>query len=140
MKLVVDANVLIAALIKSGATRDIFLSGNIEMHSPDYLKEEIEEHRAELIEKADVDKETFNRVLWLLLSKIIFVPADKLLEFEEKSKEVSPDAKDRAYFALALCMGEEAVIWSNDKKLKEQGKVKVYSTSELLEIINIKKM
>ena len=36
------------------------------------------------------------------------------------------------YFALALKLN--CGIWSNDKKLKNQDKVKVYSTEDLLKI------
>ena len=44
---------------------------------------------------------------------------------------ISPDADDTAYIALALHLN--CPIWSNDKKLKKQDKVKVITTKELLE-------
>jgi len=44
----------------------------------------------------------------------------------------TPDPDDMAYFALALKLN--CAIWSNDKKLKEQDKVKVYNTHELSKI------
>ena len=46
---------------------------------------------------------------------------------------ISPDEKDTAYFALALKL--KCAIWSNDKKLKEQDKVTVYNTGELMKLI-----
>ena len=50
----------------------------------------------------------------------------------------SPDPKDSAYLALALAL--KSAVWSNDKKLKEeQNHVKVLSTEDLINKINILK-
>ncbi|PIN85274.1 MAG: hypothetical protein COV47_03030 [Candidatus Diapherotrites archaeon CG11_big_fil_rev_8_21_14_0_20_37_9] len=43
-------------------------------------------------------------------------------------KKISPDPKDVPYFALALKL--RCPIWTNDKLLKKQKKVKIISTSE----------
>ncbi len=45
---------------------------------------------------------------------------------------ISPDKNDALYFASALKMN--SAIWSNDKKPKEQNKVKVCSAGELMRI------
>ena len=50
-----------------------------------------------------------------------------------KQKKISPDINDTEYFALALKL--KCSIWSNDKKLKKQNKVKVYSTEEIVRVI-----
>lgn len=56
----------------------------------------------------------------------------RLKKFVLRAKEISPDKNDIAYFALALKL--KCPIWTNDKKLKDQDEIKVYSTSELIEI------
>ncbi|MGC9200887.1 MAG: PIN domain-containing protein [Candidatus Aenigmatarchaeota archaeon] len=47
---------------------------------------------------------------------------------------MSPDVNDIQYFSLALKMN--VPIWSNDKKLKQQSKVKVFSTKDLIEFLS----
>ncbi|MAG78609.1 hypothetical protein CL616_04570, partial [archaeon] len=51
--------------------------------------------------------------------------------FIKKAEKISPDINDTEYFALAIALGFP--IWSNDKLLKTQKLVKIYSTTELLE-------
>ena len=51
----------------------------------------------------------------------------------KEAEEISPDEKDILYFALALKL--KCGIWSNDKRLKQQDQVRIYSTAELKEII-----
>lgn len=48
---------------------------------------------------------------------------------KQKRRKMAPDKDDAAYFALAL--KKNCGIWSNDKKLKDQDAVSVYSTHEL---------
>ena len=51
-------------------------------------------------------------------------------DFIDGAERISPDPKDTSYFALALKLN--CPIWSNDKKLKEQNKIKIYSTEEIV--------
>ncbi|MEK6928390.1 MAG: hypothetical protein AABW65_00335 [Nanoarchaeota archaeon] len=38
-------------------------------------------------------------------------------------------------FDFALALKLDCAIWSNDKKLNEQDKVKIYSTEDLIELL-----
>ena len=51
----------------------------------------------------------------------------------KEAEKITPDKKDVLYFALALKL--RCGIWSNDKKLKTQNKIKIYSTEDLLKNI-----
>ena len=46
-----------------------------------------------------------------------------------EAEKISPGLKDTQYLALALKLN--CAIWSNDKKLKKQDKVKIFSTEDL---------
>lgn len=134
MDLVVDANVLIAAIISPiGHTADLFFSERLQLYAPDFLLEEIEEHKTEIIDKAGLSEINFEEVLVSLASRLKFVSVEELLAIILTAKEISPDVDDLAYFALALKL--DCSLWSNDKKLKEQKQVKVFSTLELLELL-----
>ncbi|PIN95725.1 hypothetical protein COU56_00710, partial [Candidatus Pacearchaeota archaeon CG10_big_fil_rev_8_21_14_0_10_31_9] len=55
------------------------------------------------------------------------------LSFIKEAEEISPDKKDAEF--LALCLKFSCVLWSNDSALKNQNKVKVLSTEDLIEIL-----
>ena len=55
MKLVIDTNRLVAALVKSSITREIILSDRFDLYSPDYILVEIEKNRDFLIKKAKIN-------------------------------------------------------------------------------------
>ena len=52
MYLVVDANILIAALIRDSTTRKLLLSEKFELVAPEFLAGEIDKHIAEISKKA----------------------------------------------------------------------------------------
>lgn len=64
---------------------------------------------------------------------MILIPKEEIEPFIEEAEKISPDERDVLYFALALKL--KCGIWSNDKKLKKQSKIKIYSTEELLKEI-----
>ena len=52
-----------------------------------------------------------------------------IVSYFDDAENLTPDPDDMAYFAIALRLN--CAIWSNDKKLKEQSKVKIFNTYEL---------
>lgn len=52
--------------------------------------------------------------------------------FLVKANKRTPDPDDAEYLALALRFSYP--LWSNDKELKKQLKIKVFSTSDLLKL------
>jgi predicted nucleic acid-binding protein len=67
-----------------------------------------------------------------LRKKIKAIPNEEIESFIPIAKEICPDPKDVDYFALALKLN--CGIWSNDKVLKQQNKVQIYSTAEIMKI------
>ncbi len=130
MKFVVDANILFSALIKDGKTAEIMVNNLGSLYVPDFIFEEFHKHNKEILSKTKRTKEEFNSLFGLMKEAIIVVPKCKYEDVVVKAEEVSPDQDDAPYFALALKL--QIPIWSNDKKLKEQKHVRVYSTEELL--------
>ncbi|MDE1860786.1 MAG: hypothetical protein KGH72_03650 [Candidatus Micrarchaeota archaeon] len=51
MKIVVDANVVIATLVKPSITREVLLYPYIDYYSPAFLLTELKEHEEEIKEK-----------------------------------------------------------------------------------------
>lgn len=132
MDLVVDANVLFAALIKDNFSYHLLFSGKFHLFTPEYIFTEFEKHKEEILEKTERTTEEFFHLLDILKRRISLIPLEELTEYVEEAEKITPDPDDMAYFALALRL--KCAIWSNDKKLKEQDKIKIYHTHELSKI------
>lgn len=129
MKLVVDANILFSALIKEGKTVELLRLPSIEFYSSSFVMEEFEKYKEEILSKTHRTKEEFWDIFKELKEIVSIIPDEEFVHCVDEAEGLTPDPKDMTYFALALHLG--CGIWSNDKKLKEQMKVKVYTTEEI---------
>ena len=135
MELVIDANIIISAVISSGGkTCDLLFSDSIELFAPEFLLKEFERYKLEILEKSRLTEEEFNLALSLISSRIKFIPFSEFEKSIFKARKLCPDPDDTEYFALAIL--KNIPLWSNDKALKKQESVKVLSTSELLELFS----
>ena len=132
MDLVVDANVLFSALIKDSFAYNLIFGDSFHLFTPEYIFTELEKHKEELLKKSERTDEEFFRLVETLKRRIVIVPLEELVPYVEEAEKLTPDPDDMAYFALALKLN--CPIWSNDKKLKKQDKIKVYHTHELSKI------
>lgn len=133
MKLVVDANIVISALISSkGRTRELLLNDSLELYSPSYLKEEIEEHKDELVKKSGLKKDNIDSAIEILIQNVIFVSNEYYKKEIKEAEEFSLDPDDTHYLALASF--HSSSLWSNDKRLQKQNKVKVFGTTQLIDM------
>lgn len=132
MDLVVDANILFAALIKESISSSLLYSTRFNLYAPEYILFEIEKHQKEILDKSKRSLDEFYDLLNFFRRKLILVPLEELEPYLEKAKEISPDPYDIAYVALALKL--KCSIWSNDKELKKQNVILVYHTHELLRL------
>lgn len=136
MDLIIDANILISALIAvKGKIYDLIFNDKIRLFSTEFLIEEIEKYKDEILTKSSITKDEFEIFLSLISSKIEFIPYSELKEFLLEAEKITPDINDREYFALALKL--KCGIWSNDKRLKNQNKVKIYSTKDIINFLRL---
>ena len=135
MELVIDANVVISAMIStSGRTCDLLFVDGLRLSAPEFLLVELKKHREDILEKSKLSAPEFDLALSLISSRIRLIPFSEFDRFISKAKEISPDPDDTEYLALALKLS--CAVWSNDKLLKKQDLVKVINTSELLDMLN----
>lgn len=133
MQLVIDANILIALLVKPGKPIDLFFDSRLSIFAPALLFEEFEQNKLEILEKSRLGKEEFSWLFDILKHNIIIIPEEDFLMFREKAEDLCPDQKDIVYFALALYL--QCPIWSNEKKLKNQRDILIYATHELMRLL-----
>ena len=134
--LVVDANIVVAALLKDSTSRRLLLRARkIRLYTPEFINEELSKYLGEFSKRLKVKEAELKLAIGrlMLASKMEVVPLREYSEFIGEAREITPDVKDAEYFALALKLG--CPLWSQDAKLKKQSKVEVLSTKELLEKI-----
>lgn len=133
MKLVADANILFAALIKDGFTVTVLFADTLELFTPEFIIEVFLKHEQFILKKTKRSKSDFLKNFHTLQQIITTVPKEEYLPYFPRAKIISPDPNDVAYFALALTL--DCPIWSNDKAQKEQEFVRVFSTQEVRGIL-----
>lgn len=129
MKLVVDANVIISSLIKNSKTAELLISPLLDLYAPKYIFEEITKYGDEIAGKTKRDIESLKEIFDTISLLINLVDFSNYELFITDAEKISPDKKDLDYFALALKL--DCAIWTNDKKLREQERTKIYSTEEI---------
>ncbi|MGE0793070.1 MAG: putative toxin-antitoxin system toxin component, PIN family [Candidatus Woesearchaeota archaeon] len=138
MNLVLDANILFAALIKNSTTTKLLFNSNLKLYTSKFIFEEFEKYKSLILRKTKKSEKELELILDILKEIIYIVSIDEYFEYIERAKDISPDPKDMDYIALALKLN--CSIWSNDKELKNQNFVKIYSTKDILDILqNISK-
>ncbi len=131
MDLVIDSNILFAALLKDSGTSDVLFKHRL--YAPEFIFEEFRKYREYLKGKTKRTEEDFDELFDLFERNVRLIPKEEIDPFIEKAEKISPDAKDIPYLAVALKL--RCSLWSNDRDLKEKQKViKVYSTKELMEL------
>ena len=131
--IVIDANILVSALLKNSITRKTVLGKkNHELFAPEFIKEELLKYSDEFAKRLKVKREQVEESLQLLFdaAKIIIVSKEAYSDSLPKALQISPDKKDAPYLALAIKLN--CPLWSNDKALKKQSLVRVFSTAELI--------
>ncbi len=134
MKLIVDSNILFTFFWKNATATDLFVFQNLELYSPEFALEEIQKYNSEIVRKAKMSNTEFREIKKELQLLIAFVPLEEYRNYFQNAVKISPDREDVDFFALSLL--KDCPIWSNDKKLKEQDKVKVLTTKEVIELFD----
>lgn len=136
MLLVVDANVVFSALVKRGNSFEVFeknrLFKKFDFIAPEFMFTELENKRERLKEETKLSEKEIEDVLSLIKDQITSISSS---DFTDKLPEAfALNFKDAPYLALALKMN--CPVFSGDKGLKEQTKVRVLSPRELLNMFN----
>jgi len=117
MRIVIDANVLFAALLARGKTAELLFSESIEPLAPELLFIELERNMDELLEKTKLKEEYVNILLALLKERVRIIPKEEFSDKLSKANELlRGHSKDTEFVALALKLG--CPLWSKEKRLK----------------------
>jgi predicted nucleic acid-binding protein len=132
MNIVIDSNILFSALIRNSETRKIILNYDGFFLFPSYILIEMDKHKEELLEKSKLSKGDFDQLLHLLMRRVMVVPNDVIKPYVKDAIKIVKDIDiDDTIFIACVLAYKESILWSNDKKLKNQHRVKVLNTEEI---------
>ena len=133
MKLVIDTNIIISAIVRDSMTRKALLSPYFDLYTPDTAISELEKHSVLLMRKTGLSEERFKGIIEFIMDSIIIVPSGTFEKFipiaMDEMKEI--DETDSPFIALALSFSNNG-IWSNDRHVQKQKLLRTWTTSEVL--------
>ncbi len=135
MKIIIDTNRIIAALISNSTSRQLVFHYPAHFILIDFVEVEIEEHIIELLKKTKSTEEEFKNVLKRIKEKCIKIEDSIIQQHMKEAKEIMDhiDPDDTPFIAAALATN--AAIWSEDKHFEQQTSIKIYKTKDLLELL-----
>ena len=133
MKVVIDSNRAIAALIKDSTTREILFNRNFEFVAPSHITTEIISYKNAIIQKINIAENEFDILLSLIFQHIKIIPQKEYDEFIAKLKDEIKDPKDVPYIAACIAAKAEG-IWTHDPHFMHQKRVKVFTNIDMLKL------
>ena len=133
MKLVIDANVVISALIADSKTRELIVTVEPDLLTPAFVYDEIDNYEELIVEKSGMDPDRVTQFIDLLFQYIEVVPADDFYPDIEKADTAIGDTDPDDVLYLACAIASDAAIWSDDSDFDKQDLVETYSTSDVID-------
>ena len=133
MKLVVDANVVISALIADSKTRELIVTLEPDLFTPEFVHDEIGNYEELIVEKSGMTPDRVAQFIDLLFQYIDVVPASEFYPSIEQAEEAIGDTDSDDVLYLACALGTDADIWSDDSDFEEQDVVEAHSTSNVID-------
>jgi predicted nucleic acid-binding protein len=133
LRLVIDANIIFAALVRNSSTRKLIIDAPVYYYSPAMIAEEIRDKIAIISRKNSLTRkqnmDAFNR----LLTHITLMKQETYLQMLPKAVEIMEyiDVNDSPYLALAMSFKNDG-IWTEDTDFEKQTTIKVWKTKDLL--------
>ncbi len=92
----------------------------------------MEKHKEELMKKSRMIPKDFNKLLQLILQKVMIVPSEILHPYRKEALEIVKDIDvDDVIFVACVLANPNSILWSDDKKLKKQSKITVLNTEQI---------
>lgn len=135
IKIVLDANILFASLIKSGITAKLIFSDKFQLFAPEFLFQEFHKYKPLIMKKTHRTSEEFEQYYSIVKNRIKIISKSQIAAYISHASEITPDPKDTVYLALAMML--KCGVWSNDKDLREkQSEIQILTTKEIIDIEN----
>lgn len=136
MKIIVNTNRIIAALIKNSASRKILFSNKFEFLTAEFTKSELSDHKKEILDKVHIKESALDALMSALFKRIYVIDDTAIREMLDPAKAIMDkiDPDDTPFIALAMAVDNDG-IWSDDKHFLMQKAIKVWRTSDMLKFL-----
>ncbi len=134
MAIVVDTNVVIAALIRRGAVRELLLTHPGSFFTPETCVKEVWEHRRVWGRDNASDDEMMEEVLLLAEDVLTVVPEHVYSKRMTEAANLTDDPDDAPVIALALSMDNDGLWTFNTRdfsKARLKEKVRILGTGDV---------
>jgi len=136
MELVVDTNIVVAGFLRSATTRELLLDERLILWAPEYLLTEAE--RVLLAPRlrrrlGSLSPQDVRMFLTQLTARIRIFPTSAFHLKLPEAKTLVADPEDAPFIALALHL--RLPLWSNDAPLRVQRVVRIYTTDDVLSLL-----
>ncbi|WP_255195670.1 PIN domain-containing protein [Halorarius litoreus] len=133
MKLVVDANVVISALIANSKARELIVTLEPELLTPEVVHDEIGNYEDLIVEKSGMSSDRVRQFIDLLFQYIETVPASEFYPHIEEAEDAIGDTDPDDVLYVACALARDAGVWSDDSDFDDQDLVPVFTTGEVVE-------
>jgi len=135
MKIVVDTNIFLSALIKDSITRKIIVESNWNFYYPEISLHEIKKYRNLVLEKSTMLESEYEELLSRLLAHVRMVSNVDIDKYLVEAKNIlgAIDPDDVVFLAVAMGI-KDSVIWSDDKDFERQSRIKILKTKDIIEL------
>ena len=133
MKIILDVNIILSALIRDSTTRKIILNSEFDFYFPEPSLHKIRKYKSYILEKSGLIEEEYNKIMATLFKYIKLVPTKEIDKNWDEAKKIMEhiDKEDVVFIATALSL-PDSVIWSDDRHFEKQDKVKVFKTKDMI--------
>ena len=133
MKIILDVNVILSALIRDSATRKIILNSRSDFYFPEPSLDKIRKYKDYILKKSGLDEEEFKELIAILFKYIRIVRAEEIKKNWSEARKLMEhiDPEDVVFIAAAFSIAD-SVIWSDDRHFEKQNKVKALKTEDLI--------
>ncbi len=135
MKIVIDVNRILSALIRDSSTRKIILNSEFDFYFPEPSLHKIRKYKSYIFKKSGLTEEEYDKIIVTLFKYIKLVPTEEIEKNWNEAKKIMEhiDPEDVVFIATALSISD-LVIWSDDRHFEKQDKIKVLNTKEVVKL------
>ncbi len=141
MKIVVDTNIVISAMLKANSPISDVLSSpqfDIELLSPYELFLEIFKHKEKIQKYSKLSETELLEAVRIILSNISFVSVKAIEQTHAaKAKELTQGIDIKDWTFVALTLQTQSLLWTSDLKLfnhlEKNGFINLISTKEVIQ-------
>ncbi|MGM5482710.1 MAG: PIN domain-containing protein [Nanobdellota archaeon] len=134
MKIIIDTNVFLSALIKNSSTRKILMKSGWEFYYPEMSFHEVRKYKDFVIKKSKLSEGEYTNLITSLLKYVNLIPDEQIISNLDEAKNImlNIDPDDVPFVAAKLSI-ENSFLWSNDTDFDKQTEVQVIKTKKIVE-------